>query len=101
MTKEKGSSEIFDVKMENSHSKIWPESFFSPPNSAPSFRSCVYVWTGKSLDDGGRILETQGKGTTSRRVESLDILDLLGGRSPKEEDSHFQIQIHLLLTIVQ
>jgi len=25
------------------------------------------------LDDGGRILETQGKGTTSRRMESLDI----------------------------
>ena len=25
------------------------------------------------LDDGGRIRETQGKGTTLRRVESLDI----------------------------
>src|SRR6218665_2714663 len=25
------------------------------------------------MGDGGRILETQGKGTTSRRMESLDI----------------------------
>src|SRR6218665_2479858 len=32
------------------------------------------AWTkAHGLDDGGRILETQGKGTTSRRVESLDI----------------------------
>jgi len=37
------------------------------------------------MDDGGRILETQEKGTTSRRVELLNILDLPGSRSHKEE----------------
>src|SRR6218665_566658 len=37
MTKEKRSSEIFDVKMENSHSKIWSESFFSPPKRGAKF----------------------------------------------------------------
>ena len=60
---------------------------FSVPQTRRQVSAHVYMYGLEShMDDGGRILETQGKGTTSRRVESLDILDLLGGRSPKEED---------------
>ena len=38
------------------------------------------------LHDGGQIRETQGNGTTSRRVESLDILDLPGGIREEERN---------------
>ena len=40
------------------------------------------------LDDGVRILEIQGKGTTSRRVESLDTWTYRGSDHLKKKKLH-------------
>ena len=43
------------------------------------------------LDDGGRILETQRKGTASRRMESLDIRTCLEADYLKKKIFHIAI----------